>query len=115
MKDILLDDSILEQYFHKEYAVFIARGLQELVNKFPVLQQESHGIEIVGPTIEGVGYYPIVDEQLKIRDHAIYVAGDSVGSFRGITAAMLSGYYVGEQIINSKSMARRSYEYLQST
>ena len=113
LNDFFSKPKILEQYFPKEYAKYIAKGFTELANRFPSLKQESHGIEIIGPTIEGIGSYPIVDGQLKIKDHSIYVAGDAVGSFRGITAAMLSGYYIGEQISSCKNISRRFNEYLQ--
>jgi uncharacterized FAD-dependent dehydrogenase len=113
LKDFFAKPDILEQYFPRDYAVYIAKGFMELANRFPCLQQASHELEIIGPTIEGVGFYPCVDGQLKIDGHSIYVAGDAVGSFRGITAAMLSGYYIGEHITNSRYATRRSNEYLQ--
>lgn len=114
LKKVFSEPSLLEQYFPKEYAFYITKGFQELASRFPSLQQKSEEIDLIGPTIEGVGCYPIVDGQLKIQDHSIYVAGDAVGSFRGITAAMLSGYYIGEQIIRRRNATRRSHEYLQS-
>lgn len=113
LKDFFTEPGILEKYFPREYVAHVAKGFGELANKFPSLQEASHGLDIVGPTLEGVGSYPIVDGQLKIHDHSIYVAGDAVGSFRGITAAMLSGYYIGEQLKSSQCATRRSHEYLQ--
>jgi uncharacterized protein len=104
----------LESHFPKEYATYIAKGIHELANKFPGLRQNSDGIDLIGPTVEGVGAYPVVDGQLKIPGHSIYVAGDAVGSFRGITAAMLSGYYIGRQITHCGYSTRRLDEYLQS-
>lgn len=104
----------LESHFPKAYATYIAKGLHELANRFPGLREHSDGIELIGPTIEGVGAYPVVDGQLKIQGHSIYVAGDAVGSFRGITAAMLSGYYLGKQITNGRETMGRLNEYLQS-
>lgn len=114
LKNLFAEPHSLERYFPKEYAIYITKGLHELANRFPSLRENSDGIELIGPTIEGVGAYPIVDGQLKIPEHSIYVAGDAVGSFRGITAAMLSGYYIGRQITNHKYTPRRLDEYLQS-
>lgn len=51
---------------------------------------------IVGPTIEGVGWYPDTDGNLRVRSsNPIWVAGDHTGKFRGLTAALVSGYYCG--------------------
>lgn len=51
--------------------------------------------DIVGPTIEGVGYYPDIDHTtLKVRDENIYCIGDCSGIFRGIVPGMLSGYWL---------------------
>ena len=49
-----------------------------------------------GPTIEGVGYYPDLDENLKVKGENIWVIGDATGLFRGITASMLSGFFVAD-------------------
>lgn len=113
LKEFFSNPDVLAKHFSKKYAVYIAKGIHVLANRFPTIQQESHNIELVGPTIEGVGYYPIVDGTLKVENHSIYVAGDAVGSFRGITAAMLSGYYIGEQITNRKNIMDGDDEYLQ--
>lgn len=52
-----------------------------------------------GPCIEGIGYYPVVDKSLKIQHYPIWVAGDSTGMFRGLTAALVSGYFIGERAL----------------
>lgn len=53
--------------------------------------------KIIGPTIEGVGYYPKLDENLKVKNENIWFIGDATGEFRGIVAAMVSGVYVAQQ------------------
>lgn len=50
------------------------------------------------PAIEGVGHYPETDLNLQIPGEQIWCAGDVVGKFRGIVAAMVSGHYVGTRI-----------------
>ncbi len=59
-------------------------------------------IKVRGPTIEGIGYYWPVDNNLKIPNENIWVPGDSSGIFRGWTASAVSGYYVAEQIMDTK-------------
>ncbi|MFA6409932.1 MAG: hypothetical protein WCW01_07160, partial [Gammaproteobacteria bacterium] len=54
------------------------------------------------PAIEGVGYYPKVNNNLQMlsNGHAlnIWCAGDLVGKFRGLVPALISGYYVARQV-----------------
>lgn len=57
--------------------------------------QGQRGTEILGPTIEGTGYYPVLDGDLRVPGQRIWFAGDHTGIFRGLTAAFLSGYYAG--------------------
>lgn len=56
----------------------------------------SSDATIYGPVIDGFGYYPRVDNNLQYVDEKIWLAGDSVGRFRGLTAAMISGGYVAQ-------------------
>lgn len=56
------------------------------------------GTSIYGPCIEGVGFYPDVTNALKVNSHDMWIAGDSAGLFRGLTAGMVSGYYCGIQV-----------------
>jgi hypothetical protein len=55
---------------------------------------------VYGPCIEGVGYYPDLNDALKLSSHDVWVAGDAVGTFRGLMPAMVSGYYCGRQVID---------------
>lgn len=47
------------------------------------------------PAIEGVGYYPDIDCDLRVRGHCVWCAGDVVGKFRGLIPSLVSGYYAG--------------------
>ncbi len=96
--DVYRNPNILSQHFESTIADFIFLGLMELKNHFISLA-DTNALDIVGPTIEGVGDYPVVTTQLKTEHKGIYVAGDSLGLFRGLTAALLSGHYIGQQII----------------
>lgn len=53
---------------------------------------------VSGPTVEGVGRYPLVAADLKVTGLPIWVAGDSSGLFRGITAALVSGFFTARGI-----------------
>lgn len=58
-----------------------------------VPDEQYSSTSIHGPAVEGVGYYPDVNDDLKVNSYPIWVAGDSSGLFRGLTAALVSGYY----------------------
>jgi hypothetical protein len=62
---------------------------------------------VYGPCIEGVGYYPDVNDTLKVNSHEIWVAGDASGLFRGLTAALVSGYYCGKRAAEFLSAAQQ--------
>jgi uncharacterized protein len=50
---------------------------------------------LYAPAIEGVGLYPRSWQNMRIPGRPIFVAGDLTGKFRGLTAALLSGYVAG--------------------
>jgi len=64
----------------------------------------------MGPTIEGIGWYPKVDNTLNYNPSEtgstngpksnVWVCGDATGLFRGIVPAMISGFYVGSLVAN---------------
>ena len=51
--------------------------------------------QLYAPAIEGVGWYPRIGSNLQISRRPIFVAGDATGVFRGLTAALVSGYVAG--------------------
>ena len=71
----------------------LAQGLCRLMQDFP--KGRFKGATLIGPTLEGVGWYPIHDDFLYTQLPGLGVAGDAVGSFRGLTAALVSGYVAG--------------------
>lgn len=78
----------------------IEKSLNEYLDAFPALKIDSEK-RFVGPTVEGVGYYPNIDPStLKVGDEEIYCIGDCSGIFRGIIPSMLSGYYLA-QVFNA--------------
>ena len=85
------------------YQVFVG-ALEELLSFSPDLLHEETAC--LFPAIEGTGLYPTLDDNLKVYGENIWCAGDLAGSFRGITPAMLSGYYTGLQVRAALSYAR---------
>jgi uncharacterized protein len=60
----------------------------------------TYHLKIKGPTIEGIGYYPKTDENMKVvNNENIWVGGDANGKFRGITASVLSGIFISNLFI----------------
>ncbi|KAL6079636.1 putative FAD-dependent dehydrogenase-like protein [Balamuthia mandrillaris] len=78
---------------------FVAVGLRKLCDSFPELLTESS--QVIGPTMEGVGFYPELEEGGGLR--SLWIVGDSSGVFRGIVAAMVSGYYVAQEVLETLS------------
>jgi uncharacterized FAD-dependent dehydrogenase len=94
-KNVKIKDAIqknkLELYYGKIGNSYLKIGLELILSKFPDLDNAV----LSGPTLEGVGMYPDTDDNLKMNDENIWIIGDACGKFRGITAAAVSGYYVG--------------------
>lgn len=75
----------------------IRSKIHHVVNLEELAQEESM---VYGPEVEYVGkYISIKNADLKVKKH-IYIAGDVSGSFRGLTAALISGIYCSNDIIN---------------
>jgi hypothetical protein len=68
-------------------------GLALLVQQFPTLNTED--CQLVGPSLEGVGWYPKVNNDLSLPGVPACVAGDACGLFRGLSGALISGYFCG--------------------
>lgn len=81
---------------YKETSKYILDGLRSFLNfsKFEELEE----FKVCGPTIEGVGYYPITNDDLQIKGQKIWVGGDCTGKFRGIVPSMLSGIFIAIQV-----------------
>ena len=75
-------------------------GLIELLDKHPAAAIDAI---LIGPTLEGIGSYPAVTADLQLPRMSCWVVGDATGIFRGLIAAMVSGYYVGLAIRNQQT------------
>jgi uncharacterized FAD-dependent dehydrogenase len=62
----------------------------------------GHGLPkdatVHGLAVEGVGKYPSLLRDLRWGRPPVWVVGDASGLFRGLTAAFVSGYFVGDRI-----------------
>jgi hypothetical protein len=74
-------------------ASFLLRGLAKLIDAYPELTTTR--VRLLGPCVEGVGWYPAIDRSLRVTPYPLWVAGDATGIFRGLTASFVSGYYAG--------------------
>ncbi len=74
-------------------ASMLQRGLENLIDAFPELKIAR--VRLLGPCVEGVGWYPAIDRSLRVTPYPLWVAGDATGTFRGLTASFVSGYYAG--------------------
>jgi len=73
------------------FSHLIEYGLRKLLDRFNGLYTD--GVRLVGPTIEGVGEYPTIDEEFELIDSpGVYVIGDCSGIYRGIVPSMIAGY-----------------------
>jgi hypothetical protein len=67
-------------------------GLTHLLHRYPAAAADAI---LIGPALEGIGWYPAVTQDLQLPGLSCWVAGDATGIFRGLIAAMVSGYYCG--------------------
>lgn len=89
-----------ESIYGKELTETMRKGLTKLCDEFDDLNNDDEA-SLIGPTLEGVGWYPSVDGNLKASEVPLYIVGDACGLFRGIVAAMISGYYGGAAAVAS--------------
>lgn len=74
----------------------LTQGLRLLMRHFA--GEDLTDAILVGPSLEGVVSYPIHNDTLATAVPGMWVAGDITGTFRGLTAALVSGYVAGRAI-----------------
>ena len=95
--------ALMAQVFPKDfcYAIYssIIGVIESLIDK-PV----DHKVKLYGPCVEGIGYYPKVDQHTyQMENHSnVYVAGDMVGHTRGLLQALVMGDVVGKYIMTAQ-------------
>jgi uncharacterized protein len=100
LKEVLTDPSLGRKTFFSimgnRLGNLMLEGLTRLAHRFPaVLDPDA---SLIGPTLEGVGWYPANDDTLQVPDIPAWMAGDACGKFRGIVASMISGYYAAGRV-----------------
>ena len=73
----------------------LAQGLRQLQAAFPALREGP--CLVIAPAIEGISFYPSLNDNHQSGPNPLWIAGDGTGIFRGLTAAMVSGYYAAVQ------------------
>jgi len=79
--------------FGQHLTARLSEGLRRLQSHYPALTDSGTTVHL--PALEGVGWYPQTDEDLCVVPGHVWAAGDVVGRFRGIVAALISGYVAG--------------------
>ncbi|KAI0849386.1 FAD/NAD(P)-binding domain-containing protein [Daldinia vernicosa] len=88
----------LDRIYGPKLRELMIKGLTSLANSFEDLASDIDA-ELIGPTLEGIGWYPKVDTALRLLNAPVWVAGDACGLFRGIVAAMISGHYAATGVL----------------
>lgn len=86
------DNSRALQSLGGDTARHVLRGLNDLAQ---FTGRTLASAVLYAPAIEGVGLYPQSCQDMHIPGRPIFVAGDLTGKFRGLTAALISGYTAG--------------------
>lgn len=102
LAEVSLEGTPIERQFGLEMAKLIVAGLKRL--RAHVGASLLSNAVIHFPALEGFVEYPAIDDALRIPGTCIWAAGDVSGRFRGLVAALVSGYFAGLQI--SKEMRR---------
>lgn len=104
--EFLDDHDLLAPWFGERVAGHLRFGLELLADS---VSTSLHNAELIGPCLEGVGEYLLIDRQsLKIQGCTnAYVAGDASGIFRGLVAALVSGAFVAHSIVDEHRLRQQ--------
>ncbi len=85
----------LAEYFTDAGAHLLLSGLKKFAS---LLSHDSFSTATIhAPTVEGIGWYPAIQGDLGLHGFPVWIPGDACGMFRGLTAALVSGYFAGLQ------------------
>ena len=91
LESVVGDPRILKKIFGEKLGEIYMEGLLKFIENFKL---EVGNLKVIGPSIEGIGRYPKINENLQVEGENIFVIGDSSGIFRGIIPGMISGIYI---------------------
>lgn len=106
-------DNICSSY--REIYGYLIEGLKSFISEhieIADIDLFDETYRIKGPTIEGVGYYPITDINMKVPGENIYICGDANGNYRGIIPSMISGSFVSYHLIESLKQMKKTVYFL---
>lgn len=94
----------LEEFIYGKHDIFgekvdmlLKRSIEDVVDLNGVIRDSY----VYGPEIEYAGeYFNLLSRKLKLTKN-IWIAGDLTGSFRGLIAALMSGIYCAERIVET--------------
>jgi phosphomevalonate kinase len=89
---------------YKQIYLILIEGFKNFIkqnNQISHIDIFNSGLRIKGPTIEGVGYYPVSNDQMQVPNENIYIGGDCSGIYRGIIPSMISGSYCAYSCMNN--------------
>lgn len=92
LSDLFNDSKMLSEKFGTKLSEMYLQGMSEFLKDFKL---DAEKLKIIGPSIEGVGEYPAINENLQVSREKIFAIGDCSGIFRGIIPSMISGHFVG--------------------
>jgi uncharacterized FAD-dependent dehydrogenase len=95
---------------YKEIYRYLSLPIKSFLDLAEIDKADYHQYTLIGPTIEGVGEYPVTDDNLKVKDENIWIGGDASGKFRGIVASMISGIYIAMQFVEEKDSRVSRYD-----
>lgn len=70
------------------------------LSKYFPMALNNTNTQIFGPSVEHYGYYPVTNDELKLKNRNIWLAGDCTGKFRGLLPAFISGIVSAKSICN---------------
>ncbi|MFG3100095.1 FAD-binding protein [Streptomyces sp. NPDC048182] len=89
-------EGTLRQRFGERGTALLTDGLSRLAARIGPGRLADASVS--GPTLEGVGNYPSTGTGLMLAGYPVWAVGDTAGRFRGITAALVSGFFVARRI-----------------
>lgn len=80
-------ENAIAERFGAQVATALATGLRTLSGDF---DHDLSQATLHLPALEGLGYYPAVDDTLRVTDN-LWCAGDATGILRGLVPALVTG------------------------
>jgi uncharacterized protein len=93
------EETPIGKLFGPEVTAAVVSGMLELMKEFGLTSFSDAVLH--APALEGLATYPHFNSSLQLQDDPIWGAGDITGLFRGLVAALVSGYFAGLQVVQA--------------